>query len=138
LPELQTLLAKDSSLRIIYKEFPILGPQSQTAARAALAAGRQGKFAEFHQALLESNGVSEDEIKELSGRLRLDYAALQRDMNDPKIIAAIDRNIRLAASLNINGTPAYLIGSRVIPGAIDFDSLITIIKAERVKLSAKQ
>jgi protein-disulfide isomerase len=135
MPGLQTLVANDSSVRIVYKELPILGPQSLVAAKAALAAGQQGKFAEFHQAMLDADGAGEDVIKAVSRRLGLDYAKLQADMLDPKIAAAIDRNHRLAEALNVNGTPAYLVGDRIIPGAIDAVSLARLIQDERTKLA---
>jgi protein-disulfide isomerase len=136
LPALPTLLPKDSSLRIVYKELPILGPASQLAAHAALAARRQGKYAEFHQALVEADGADEAVIKAISDRLGLNYAVLQKDMKDPKISEAIDRNLRLAAALQINGTPAYLVGEQIIPGAIDAASLAQLIAAERAKAAS--
>jgi protein-disulfide isomerase len=131
LPALDTLLVNDHAVRIIYKEFPILGPQSLAAAKAALAAGRQGKFVEFHRELVNADGAGADVIKAVAERLGLDYAKLQKDMLDPKIGAAIDRNIRLAEALHINGTPAYLVGDRLIPGAIDSESLARLIKDAR-------
>ena len=112
-----------------------MGPQSQVAARAELAAGRQGKYAEFHNGLIESDGTSDDVIKGISDKLGLNYAALQKDMQDPKLNEALDRNLRLATSLEINGTPAYLIGEQFIPGAIDPVSLAKIVSQERAKLA---
>ncbi len=135
LPAVQTLLANDSSVRVVYKEFPILGPQSLVAAKAALAAERQGKFTEFHQAMLSADGAGDDVLKAVSERLGLDYAKLQKDMLDPKIAEAIDRNIRLADALTVTGTPAYLIGDQLIPGAIDAEALTRLIKTERAKLA---
>jgi protein-disulfide isomerase len=138
MPGLQTLVANDSLVRVVYKELPILGPDSLTAARAALAAGRQGKFAEFHQAMLTADGAGEDLIKATAERLGLDYARLQADMLDAKISAALDRNTRLAETLNINGTPTYLVGDRVIPGAIDSESLARLIKADRENAARRE
>ena len=85
--------------------------------------------------MLAVDGAGEDEIKAVSGRLGLDYAKLEKDMEDPKIAAAIERNIRLAEALNINGTPAYIVGDRIIPGAIDSESLARLINDERAKLA---
>src|SRR6185503_4093960 len=127
LPSLQSLVAKDSSVRIVYKELPILGPQSISAAKAALAAQKQGKFSEFHRALLESDSASDDAIKTVSDKLGLDYARLQKDMSDPAIDAMIERNHKLATALGIEGTPAYLVGSQIVPGAIDADSLARMV-----------
>jgi len=138
LPALETLLANDNAVRVVYKEFPILGPQSLIAARAALAAGRQGKFVQFHLTMIGAQGAGEEVLKAASERLGLDYARLDRDMRDPMIAAAIDRNIKLATSLNVNGTPAYLIGDRFIPGAVDSESLAQLVKDERAKLAKRE
>lgn len=134
LPELQTVLAKDKSVRVIYKELPILGEHSQLAARIALAAQKQGKYEAFHHALMTAETTDEETIKSVSDKLGLDYAKLQKDSNDPKINEALVRNYRLAAALEINGTPAYIVGGQIIPGAIDVDSLVTIVGIERAKL----
>jgi protein-disulfide isomerase len=133
LPELDQLVAKDSSLRIIYKEFPILSANSELAARAALAAASQGKYAGFHQALLESGDVSATAIKKISDGLGLDYAKLRSDMNGPKVSDAIKSNHTLADSLRIEGTPAYIIGAQVIRGAIPPAELAKLITNERGK-----
>lgn len=135
LPALQALVAADSSVRVVYKEFPIMGPHSDRAARAALAADRQGKYAEFHRAMIIADGTGDEMLKSVSQSLGIDHAKLQTDMNDPKISAAIDRNTRLAAALNVEGTPAYLIGGRVIPGGVDLGFLTSAVKEERAKLA---
>jgi protein-disulfide isomerase len=72
-------------------------------------------------------------IKDISDRLGLDFAVLQKDMGDPKLQAALDRNIRVASTLGINGTPGYIVGSQIIPGAIDIASLEMLIAGERAK-----
>jgi protein-disulfide isomerase len=136
LPELRTLIAKDPSLRIIYKEFPILGPQSLVAATAALAAGRQGQYEAFSRALFEVNGAGDVEIRRVSDGLKLNYTKLQKDMGDPKFADEIERNVKLATALDINGTPAYIVGDQIIPGAIDMDSLAKLINAERTRNAA--
>jgi len=131
MPALQGLLLEDPSLRIIYKEFPILGPSSQLAALAALAAKRQGKYSEFHHALMVSSEINTEVIKGISDSLKINYTTLQKDMSDPKLNEALNRNLRLASSLGINGTPAYIVGNQIIPGAIDSESLKRIVQAER-------
>lgn len=135
LPALDSLVASDDSVKVIYKEFPIMGPQSLNAAKAVLAANRQGKFAAFHRAMLEAESGSEETIKTAAESLKVDFERLRKDMDDPTIEAAIDRNVRLAESLNINGTPAYLIGDQFIPGAIDADALTRLVAEQRAKQS---
>lgn len=135
LPMLKELLAKDSSIRIVYKEYPILSQSSQLAAKAALAAHRQGKYAEFHEALTNAEEINDEFIKTISKKLGVNYETLTKDMNDPKINEYLASNYTLANNLNIQGTPAYIVGTRVIPGAIDLSSLINIVAEERAKLS---
>ena len=125
----------DKSLRIIYKEFPILGHESQLGALAALAASRQGKYFSFHRELLTAERIDESAIKSISDRLGMDYAALQRAMKDSSLNEAIAGNLRLASLLDINGTPAFIIGEQVIPGAVDLESLKNFIALERKKLA---
>ena len=136
-PELQNLLKQDSSVRLIYKEYPILGAQSLIAARAALAANRQGKYAEFHRALMTAKEVNLNVIKAISTRLRLNYPRLRKDMDDPQVTASLQRNLRLATALEIRGTPGYIIGERLIPGAIDLVALGQVISDERAKLTTQ-
>jgi protein-disulfide isomerase len=135
LPALQTLVANDRSVRVIFKELPIMGPQSTFAAKASLAARRQGKFDEFHEAMLDAQSAREETIKAIAERLGLDQAKLSKDIDDPAITAAIERNLRLAEALGVNGTPAYLIGDELIPGAIDLDSLKKIVSSQRANLA---
>lgn len=134
-PKLQSVSEKDPLVRIVYKEFPVLGPRSMFAAKAALAAARQGKYFEFHKALMTAEITDEDSIKNISKTLGVDYSKLQKDMADPQIEDQITRTQRLAGSLDINGTPAYIIGDQIIPGAIDAESLTNILAAERQALA---
>jgi len=106
------------------------------AAKAALAAARQGKFEAFHREMMESDSAGDEATKAISDKIGLDLTQLRKDMNDPQIDAAIERNINLAASLNISGTPAYLIGDQFIPGALDSNALARVVASERVKLAA--
>jgi len=134
LPALQDLIAKDSTIRVIFKELPILGEQSLTASQASLAAHRQGKFTEFHQALLKIDSATDQDIKKISDGLGLNYETLKKDMKSSLINEAISRNLRLAELLQIDGTPAYLVGERIIPGAVDANFLAKVVAEERKKL----
>lgn len=136
LPIIKSLVAKDKMIRVIYKELPILGPSSEIAARGALAAHRQGKYVEFHDALFEARGAGELTVKAVATKLGLDQAILGKDMADQKVRSAIGRNRTLAAALGIEGTPAYIIGTQVIPGAVEADMLTQIVAEERSKLAA--
>jgi protein-disulfide isomerase len=133
-PSLESMLKQDPKLRIVYKEFPILGPVSVTAAHAALAAQRQGKYDAFHDAMMEARGnITDDTVYRIAGSVGLDLDQLKRDMGSPEIAQAIKDNLKLAEALDIHGTPAFVIGDKVVPGAADLDTLKTMVSAARKK-----
>lgn len=133
LPMLDSLLEQDKKVRIVYKELPILSPTSELGARAALAAGLQGKYREFHKALVQVESIDNDSLKSISTKLSLDFAKLQKDMDSPEISHAIAKNHKLATDLGVEGTPYYIIGSQIIPGAVGLQTMIDFISAERSK-----
>jgi protein-disulfide isomerase len=122
----------DSQLRVVYKEFPILGPNSMVAAKAALAAHKQGKYVEFHRALYQLRGaIDEGKAMEAAAAVGLDVERLKRDMEDSKIQASIQKNLALAQALRINGTPGFVIGDQILRGATDLNTLQTWIRTAR-------
>jgi protein-disulfide isomerase len=137
-PAVRALIEADANVRVVYKEFPILGPSSLLAAKAALAAQRQGKYVVFHEALFELPEISEVTLKDLSGRLGLDHARLVKDMEAPEIAAQITRDTELARLLDINGTPGFVIGNRLVPGAIDTQTMQQIVEAERAAAKTRK
>jgi protein-disulfide isomerase len=131
-PTLTDLRRADPGLRLVYKEFPILGPGSEAAARAALAAERQGKYQALHDALMQaSERVAEEDVLRAAAAVGLDVEQLKRDMADPAIEEAILRNRALAAELGINGTPGFVIADRVLPGAVEKAALEGLIAEAR-------
>jgi protein-disulfide isomerase len=131
-PTVSALEKGDPDLRIVFKEFPILGPGSQFAARAALASRKQGKYVPFHNALMQaSEQVTEESVIEIAGTVGLDPEQLRADMQDPAIDAAIARNLQLANALGITGTPSFVIGDRVVPGAADLGTLQGLVARAR-------
>lgn len=133
LPQLQDLVRNDPNVKVIFKELPILGPSSFRAAKAALAAGRQGKYVQFHDELLVAESTNDEVVGGIAKKLGLDLARFLKDMADPKFDAELERNSLLAGSLGINGTPAYIVGDQIIPGAIDEASLTRLVAAQRSK-----
>ncbi len=124
---MQALLADDPDLRVVMKEFPILGPDSLLASRAALAAHRQGGYEAMHWALLAENRIDEAVIRRLAEAQGLDVDQLLADMQAEPIAAHIQDNIRLAQGLNINGTPSFVIGETVLPGAVPVERLAGLV-----------
>jgi protein-disulfide isomerase len=124
--------ASDPMLRLVYKEVPILGPDSLYAAKAALAAHRQGKYVAFHRALMDAKGVaSEGLVLAVAARIGLDVARLKGDIEDPSIQAVIDRNLVLARTLGITGTPSFVIGDEIVRGAVDLKTMQTLVRQAR-------
>ena len=132
LPSLQALLKEDHKLRFLYKEMPVLGPQSVVAAHAALAAQRQGKYEAFHTAMMATKGQITDEvIYQVAGSVGLDVDRLKRDMAAPEIEQALKANLALASALEIRGTPGFIIGEHIVPGAIDLEALKNLVADAR-------
>lgn len=124
----------DAKLRIVYKEFPILGPNSIAAAMIALAAHRQGKYAAFHKALMRVRGTADEATAlRVAGEIGLDVARLKVDMRDSAIQTEIDRNLELARALRITGTPGFVIGTRILRGAADVATLRKLVDDARKK-----
>lgn len=120
--------AADPRLRVVYKEFPILGPGSVFAAKAALAAAKQGKYEAFHRALYQVRGhVDEAKVLEVAGTVGLDVARLKADMQDKGIYDELTKNEKLAETLHITGTPGFVIGDQVTTGATDFKTFQSLI-----------
>jgi protein-disulfide isomerase len=131
-PSLDSMLKQDPGLRLVYKEFPILGPVSVTAARAALAAKAQGKYDAFHTAMMAARGnITDDTVYQVAASVGLDVDKLKHDMASPEIAQTIKDNMKLGDTLDIHGTPAFVIGDKVVPGAVDLDALKTMVADAR-------
>ncbi|MBN9088800.1 MAG: DsbA family protein [Reyranella sp.] len=128
----KSVLAADGKVRLVFKDLPILGEPSRIAALAALASRAQNKHLALHNALMEFNGkLDRDKIMEIAGSVGLDVAQLQKDMEDPKLKAIIERNMELAQALGVRGTPAFVIGKQFVPGAVDAGTLRQMIADAR-------
>jgi protein-disulfide isomerase len=131
-PSLEALLTADPQLRFVYKEFPVLGPASVTAARAALAARQQGKFDAFHHAMMITKGeFDEPVVFKVASSVGLDVERLKRDMAAPDIDRMLKANVDLAGALDIKGTPGFVIGDEIVPGAISLQALKQLIETAR-------
>ncbi len=131
-PAIQKLLDQDPKLRFVYKEFPVLGEQSDIAAHAALAARLQGRYEPFHNAMMAAKGqITEELVYRIAGSIGLDVDRLKRDMTDPEIDRALSANRSLAKALDLRGTPGFIIGDHIVPGAIDLDALKTMVADAR-------
>jgi len=132
LPEVLSLIDEDKNLRLVMKEFPIFGGDSDYAAIAALASRKQGKYWQFHVALLGHEGkVTREVVDQVAAEQGLDIEKLKADMKDPEIGAILKRNHELATALSINGTPAFIIDKDVVPGYLPKDGLMASVAKVR-------
>src|SRR5262245_704120 len=116
--EVAQLVDKDKKVRLILKAFPILAKGSEEASRVALAARLQGKYWEFHRAMLESQGqANEASALRVAEKLGLDMARLKKDMASPEVKKEIEDTRQLATKMGIQGTPHFIVGDRIIAGA---------------------
>lgn len=138
-PEMAALLRADPGVRVILKDLPILGPQSVVASRALLASQRQGKYVAYQNALMNLRGEPTDAaLKVEAEKLGIDWAKLQRDMQDPALLARLQANVSLAQNLGIEGTPALVIGNTLVPGAVDLATLTQLVADARSGKNSSQ
>jgi protein-disulfide isomerase len=130
---LRSLIKGDEQLRFVFKELPVLGPDSVTAAKAALAAAKldQERYPDFHFALMQSKDLSQDAVLEVAARQGYDRQRLEAEMAESWVQARIDENLALAEKLGISGTPSFVVGETLIPGAIEIGQLAQQVGAQR-------
>ena len=131
-PIVAKLIDSDKNIRRVYKEWPILGPQSVLAARAALASRQQGKYFAFHNALMEAPGkMDEAKVMSQARKVGLDVERLRRDMKSPEIDAILRRNYELADALKLRGTPSFVIGDQLLRGGRGLDGMREVVARAR-------
>jgi protein-disulfide isomerase len=132
LPTMAALVKADPKVRVVYKDLPILGANSMVEARALLAAQRQGGYERMQDVVMHNTGPAT--IQTLSAQAQaigLDGTRLQKDMGDPAIQARLEANLQLAQALHVEGTPAFIIGTKLIPGAVSLAELQEAVAAAR-------
>ncbi|MBR1220366.1 DsbA family protein [Bradyrhizobium sp. U87765 SZCCT0131] len=126
--DMLSLMKSDPKLKVVLKEFPVLGPGSVEAAQVAVAVRMQDptgkKYLDFHQKLLGGRGQA-DKARALAAAkdAGLDMARLDKDMASPEVRATLEENFKLAEDMGLNGTPSYVIGNQVVVGAVGLDNL---------------
>jgi protein-disulfide isomerase len=126
------IVKADGKVKLVMKDLPVLGPDSVLAARAALAARNQKKYEEFHKAMMHLKGpLNEQTILKTAAEAGLSAEKLKKDMEDQQIDKAIDDNLQLAHALGVNGTPAFIVGDQLIPGAMPPAALKQLIDQAR-------
>ncbi len=140
-PDVMRLVEEDGNIRLLPKQFPVLDrPEekaiSRLAAQAALAANKQGKFEEFHTALMSSGvSVTEDSIYKTAASVGLDVTRLKADMADKLIDKRIGNTLAIGQDIGFEGTPGYIIGKDVVLGAEGYDRLKQAVSRARAKMA---
>ncbi len=133
-PDLMKTVEEDGNIRLVLKEFPVLGPESVLAAQAAIAAAGQDKYMELHRAMMSvRGGLTLERILNMATDVGIDTEKLQADMESEETRAVIEKNYRLAKILDIQGTPAFVIGDEFVPGAISHTDMLKFVAAAREK-----
>lgn len=130
-PHIDRLVAEDPNLRVVYREFPILGPDSVAAARLSLAASRAGRFRQFHDTLFAAG-------RPTAGTLALAAKAVgvsPEPVEDPSSEAELKRNFQMAGQLGASGTPLFIVGDKVMNSAVGYDALKAAVTAARAAKS---
>lgn len=129
-PIIEKIIKTNTNLRVVFKELPIFGDDSQFAAKAALASVKQGKYLAFHNALLAAdNPLNKDKVLSVAKSVGLNVAQLKKDLDNPAIQAQLRANFKLAQALRLIGTPTFVIGNkalnqfRYVPGATTAENL---------------
>lgn len=131
-PEVQALLDADPNVRLVYREWPILGDGSVFAARAALAARKQGKYDAFHWAMMANKGRAEEaSVMRIAEQVGLDLEQLRADMQAPEVQQHIATSMQLSQALGFNGTPSFVIGEALLPGFVETAQLKELVEAAR-------
>jgi protein-disulfide isomerase len=131
-PQIASLLATDANVRVVFKEFPVLGPGSVFASQAAIAASLQGKYLAFHDALMTHGGeLTPPVVLEVARATGLDVERLRADMTKPEVSVTIDESHALARRLLITGTPTFIIGDELIAGFAGIDEIRAAVAQAR-------
>ncbi len=126
------IISEDKKINFVFIEFPILSQQSYIAAKAALASKRQNLYNNFHLSLMKIKGrVNEEKVFSTAKIIGIDIDQLKIDMNDPEVEEQLMKNREIAKLLGLNGTPAFIIGDIIYPGAINLNNLKEMIKKIR-------
>jgi protein-disulfide isomerase len=131
-PIMDSFLANDPHVRLVYKDLPILGPASLLGTKALLAAQRQDAYNKMRDAVMKlPPDTTLPQLESTALALGLNWARMAHDMDDPLMQARIDANLKLAHDLGIQGTPALVIGNDLVPGAVDLPELRKLVAAAR-------
>jgi len=133
LPDLARLVREDKGLKVVYRELPILSEESGAAARVSLLAAEQDKYMPYHRALYAAGRVTRDTVLASAQKAGIDRKAAEKAIGDASYTGEIESNIKLAQAIGASGTPTFVIGNKVLAGAVGYDALKAAIAEARKK-----
>jgi protein-disulfide isomerase len=133
--DVDRLIAEDKNLKVVYRDFPVLGPASEEAALASLSAARQGRYKPFHNAMFSSGRPSHEKIIAAVRQAGLNEVETAKALSGDTYRSEIAKNLDLGRALGLTGTPAYVIGNRILSGAVGYDEMKRAIAEARANRS---
>lgn len=134
--DVRKLLAEDKRLKVVFRDFPVLSDQSTEAAMASLSAASQGRYLAFHDGIFDSAGrVSHEKTIATVRSAGLNEMRTAKDLTSPALKAEIKKNLDLGRALGLTGTPSYIVGNRILSGAVGYDALKTAVAEARAAKS---
>jgi protein-disulfide isomerase len=130
-PDVARLIAEDKKLRVVYREVPILGPESEAAARASLAVAQHGNYSAYHTAVYDAGRPDASTIAAAVAKAGAKPDAIRDAAKGEAVVSEINSNLQLFRQLQLTGTPGWVVGDRVINGAIGYDELKAAIASAR-------
>jgi protein-disulfide isomerase len=133
--DVKALLQADPKVRVVYRDFPVLSPASDEAALASLSAATQGRYTAFHNAMFETQGrVTHDRTLATVASAGLDAARTAKDLESPALKAEMRKNLDLGRALGLTGTPSYIVGNRILSGAVGLEKLqAAVVEARKAR-----
>lgn len=131
--DVKRLLAEDKKLKVVWREFPVLGEDSRDAAMASLSAARQGRYAPFYYSLFENGRPDRANVVGAVRAAGMNEVQTGRDLNSEAFKAEIENNLEIGRTLGLSGTPSYIVGNQVLNGAVGYDALKAAIARVRAK-----
>jgi protein-disulfide isomerase len=131
--DVDKLLSEDKKLKVVYRDFPILGPASDEAAMASLSAAKQGRYKAFHDAMFAAGRPSHEKVVATVRQARLNERQTASDITSTTLKTEINKNLDLGRALGLTGTPAYVVGNRILSGSVGYDEMKKAIADARAK-----
>ena len=130
--DVDRLLAEDAKLKVVFRDMPVLGPESERFAQASLSAANQNRYRKFYMSVFQGQGVlSQERLIRTVRQAGMNEAQVARDLNSKALKGEIEMNLSLGRALGITGTPSYVVGDRILSGAVGYDALKEAIAAAR-------